>query len=83
MPQTNKKCVQASEGDRGQRVSVEERTQGAPQSSTNGVRQGKGEGNKGTRPDMVTKKNAQHENNEKARKKEIRVCVYVCSRPKT
>ena len=79
MPETNKKCVQASEGDRGQRESVEERTQGAPQSNTKSVRQGKGKGNKGTRQDMVTKKNAKHENNEKAGKKEM----YVCARPKT
>ena len=79
MPQTNKKYVQAIEGDRGQRVSVEERTQGAPQSNTKGVRQGKGKGNKGTRPDMGTKKKAKHENSEKAGKKEM----YVCARPKT
>ena len=80
MPQTNKTCLQTREGDRGQRVSVEVRTQGAPQSNTKGERQGEGKGNKGTRPDKVTKKNAKHENNEKAGKKEM--CVPKHS-PKT
>ena len=67
MPRTNKKCVQASEGDRGQRVSIEERTQGALQSNTKCMRQGKGQ---------VEKKNAKHENNENAGKKEGE-CTYV------
>ena len=79
MPQTNKECVQTREGDRGQRVSIEKGTQGAPQRNTKGERRGKGEGNKGTRPDTVTKKNAMHENKEKAGKKEM----YLCARPKT
>ena len=61
MPHTNKKCMQASEGDRGQRVSIEERAQGGPQSNTKCMRQGKGQ---------VKKNNAKHENNEKAGKKE-------------
>ena len=52
--QTNKHCVQASEGDRGQRASIKERTQGAPQSNTKCMQQGKEKGNKGTRPDTVT-----------------------------
>ena len=38
-----------------------------------------GEGNKGTRPDRVTKRSAMHENKEKAGKKEM----YVCACPKT
>ena len=79
MPQTNKTCVQTREGDRGQRVSVEERTQGVPQSNTKGERQRKGKGNRVTRQDTVTKKNAMHNNKEKAGTKGM----YVCPRPKT
>ena len=56
MLQTNKKCMQTREGDRGQQGGRRgEDARSAPKQHKG--RQGKGEGNKGTRTDTAKKRN--------------------------